>query len=109
MSFLKHLLSPWPASYCGQNIKYHKYKYNQSDILSATFPGKTIPLPRGHAHLAVFMDDKDYNFTHRINKLSFGDPAPGIVHPLEGDEEVADKSKDSLGHVIPKDSHLAFM
>lgn len=58
-----------------------------------TCPGKTIPLPRGHAHLAVFMDDKDYNFTHRISKLSFGDPAPGIVHPLEGDEEVADKSK----------------
>ncbi|MPC18344.1 Endoplasmic reticulum-Golgi intermediate compartment protein 2 [Portunus trituberculatus] len=57
--------------------------------------GKTIPLPRGHAHLAVFMDDKDYNFTHRINKLSFGDPAPGIVHPLEGDEELTEKSKDA--------------
>ncbi|XP_069958736.1 endoplasmic reticulum-Golgi intermediate compartment protein 2 isoform X1 [Cherax quadricarinatus] len=54
--------------------------------------GKTIPLPRGHAHLAVFMDDKDYNFTHRINKLSFGDPAPGIVHPLEGDEQLATKN-----------------
>lgn len=54
--------------------------------------GKTIPLPRGHAHLAVFMDDKDYNFTHRINKFSFGEPAPGIIHPLEGDEQIADKN-----------------
>lgn len=62
--------------------------------------GKTIPLPRGHAHLAVFMDDKDYNFTHRISKLSFGDPAPGIVHPLEGDEEVADKNLMSYQYFI---------
>lgn len=54
--------------------------------------GKTIPLPRGHAHLAVFMDDKDYNFTHWINKFSFGEPAPGIIHPLEGDEQIADKN-----------------
>lgn len=54
--------------------------------------GKTIPLPRGHAHLAVFMDDKDYNFTHRINKFSFGEPAPGIIHPLEGDEQIAEKN-----------------
>ena len=69
--------------------------------------GKTIPLPRGHAHLAVFMDDKDYNFTHRINKMSFGDPAPGIVHPLEGDEEVADKSKDFLTHSMYKNSKFS--
>ncbi|KAG0726757.1 Endoplasmic reticulum-Golgi intermediate compartment protein 2 [Chionoecetes opilio] len=62
--------------------------------------GKTLPLPRGHAHLAVFMDDKDYNFTHRVNKLSFGDPAPGIVHPLEGDEEVADKNLMSYQYFI---------
>ncbi|XP_071543328.1 endoplasmic reticulum-Golgi intermediate compartment protein 2 isoform X3 [Panulirus ornatus] len=62
--------------------------------------GKTIPLPRGHAHLAVFMDDKDYNFTHRINKLSFGDPAPGIVHPLEGDEQVASKNHMSYQYFI---------
>lgn len=62
--------------------------------------GKTIPLPRGHAHLAVFMDDKDYNFTHRINKLSFGDPAPGIIHPLEGDEELAEKNLMSYQYFI---------
>ncbi|CAL4111652.1 unnamed protein product, partial [Meganyctiphanes norvegica] len=54
--------------------------------------GKTLPLPRGHAHLAVFMEDTDYNFTHRIDKFSFGDPAPGIIHPLEGDELFAAKN-----------------
>lgn len=55
--------------------------------------GKSIPLPRGHAHLAVFMDEQDYNFTHRIDKLSFGDASPGVLHPLEGDEQIAEKSK----------------
>ena len=72
--------------------KNNKKLHEKNNVYSA---GKTIPLPRGHAHLAVFMDDKDYNFTHRINKLSFGDPAPGIVHPLEGDEEVAEKRKNA--------------
>ncbi|XP_063598074.1 endoplasmic reticulum-Golgi intermediate compartment protein 2-like [Penaeus indicus] len=54
--------------------------------------GKSIPLPRGHAHLAVFMDEQDYNFTHRIDKLSFGDASPGVLHPLEGDEQIAEKN-----------------
>ncbi|XP_076035126.1 endoplasmic reticulum-Golgi intermediate compartment protein 2 [Oratosquilla oratoria] len=54
--------------------------------------GKTIQLPRGHAHLAVFMDDSDYNFTHRIDKFSYGHPAPGIIHPLEGDEQITHKN-----------------
>lgn len=48
--------------------------------------GKSLNLPRGHIHISAFMTDRDYNFTHRIHKFSFGDPSPGIVHPLEGDE-----------------------
>ncbi|XP_015603691.1 endoplasmic reticulum-Golgi intermediate compartment protein 2 [Cephus cinctus] len=51
--------------------------------------GKSLSLPRGHVHISAFMTDKDYNFTHRINRFSFGEPSPGIVHPLEGDEKVA--------------------
>lgn len=50
--------------------------------------GRSIDLPRGHIHFSAFMSDTDYNFTHRINRLSFGDPSPGIVHPLEGDEYI---------------------
>lgn len=52
--------------------------------------GRPLSLPRGHIHISAFMTDKDYNFTHRINKFSFGGPSPGIVHPLEGDEKIAD-------------------
>lgn len=50
--------------------------------------GKSLSLPRGHIHISAFMTDFDYNFTHRIHRFSFGDPSPGIIHPLEGDEKI---------------------
>lgn len=55
--------------------------------------GKSLSLPRGHIHISAFMTERDYNFTHRINKLSFGDPSPGVIHPLDGDEKISDNSK----------------
>ncbi|KAK9308350.1 hypothetical protein QLX08_001764 [Tetragonisca angustula] len=54
--------------------------------------GKSLSFPMGHIHILTFMTDKDYNFTHRINKFSFGGPSPGIIHPLEGDEKIADNN-----------------
>lgn len=51
--------------------------------------GKSLSLPRGHIHISAFMSDRDYNFSHRINRFTFGDPSPGIVHPLEGDEVIS--------------------
>ena len=59
--------------------------------------GKTLPLPRGHAHIAAFMSERDYNFSHRIVKFQFGDEtSSSIIHPLEGDEKVANSSKMKL-------------
>ena len=55
--------------------------------------GHSLALPRGHIHISAFMSESDYNFTHRINRFSFGDPSPGIMHPLEGDEKITDRSK----------------
>lgn len=52
--------------------------------------GKSLSLPRGHIHISAFMTERDYNFTHRINRFSFGEPSPGVIHPLEGDEKIAD-------------------
>lgn len=43
--------------------------------------------------MAAFVSDRDYNFSHRINRFSFGEPSHGIVHPLEGDEKIASDSK----------------
>ncbi|GJQ67781.1 hypothetical protein Trydic_g16570 [Trypoxylus dichotomus] len=54
--------------------------------------GRSLSIPRGHIHISSFMSDKDYNFTHRINRFNFGDPSPGIVHPLEGDETIASEN-----------------
>uniref|UniRef100_A0A4W5PNT1 Endoplasmic reticulum-Golgi intermediate compartment protein n=1 Tax=Hucho hucho TaxID=62062 RepID=A0A4W5PNT1_9TELE len=68
--------------------------------------GKAIPHPRGHAHLAALVnvsydgtipgvnDCSDlllitaYNFSHRIDHLSFGEEIPGIINPLDGTEKV---------------------
>ncbi|CAG9841113.1 unnamed protein product [Diabrotica balteata] len=62
--------------------------------------GKSLHLPRGHVHINAFMSERDYNFSHRINKFSFGDPSPGIVHPLEGDELVGDYGRTLFNYFI---------
>ncbi|GFO39627.1 endoplasmic reticulum-Golgi intermediate compartment protein 2-like [Plakobranchus ocellatus] len=49
--------------------------------------GKSIPvIPKGHAHLAMMMENSDYNFSHRIDHFSFGDPVSGLIYPLDGSE-----------------------
>lgn len=50
--------------------------------------GKSIHFASGHIHINSFFDDTTLNFTHRINRFSFGDTTAGIVHPLEGDERI---------------------
>merc|ERR1719394_613707 len=34
----------------------------------------------------MMMDMTDYNFTHRIDHFSFGDPTAGVIYPLDGSE-----------------------
>ncbi|XP_038294560.1 endoplasmic reticulum-Golgi intermediate compartment protein 2 isoform X1 [Canis lupus familiaris] len=51
--------------------------------------GKAIPHPRGHAHLAALVNHDSYNFSHRIDHLSFGEVVPGIINPLDGTEKIA--------------------
>ena len=55
--------------------------------------GKVLPIMGAHAHMTGFMEKTDYNFTHRIEKLSFGDKHAGIIQPLEGDEKITDISR----------------
>lgn len=52
--------------------------------------GKVLPIMGAHAHMTGFMETADYNFSHRIEKLSFGDDHAGIIQPLEGDEKLTD-------------------
>ncbi|XP_058790332.1 endoplasmic reticulum-Golgi intermediate compartment protein 2-like isoform X1 [Phymastichus coffea] len=67
---------------------------------------KSISLPQGHVHISLHMSDKEYNFTHRINRFSFGKPSPGIIHPLEGDEKISTHHKMMYQYfieIIPTD------
>jgi len=50
--------------------------------------GKSLHFPQGHLHLNLIFDDFPANFSHRITKLSFGDPQSGIVQPLEYEEKI---------------------
>ena len=56
--------------------------------------GKSVPLMRGHAHLTTLFDDNEANFSHRIDRFSFGDPHGSIIQPLEGDEKVTDNGNN---------------
>lgn len=55
--------------------------------------GKSLHFPRGHVHISPMFDNNQLNFSHRINRFSFGDATSGIVHPLEGDEKILTDSK----------------
>lgn len=45
--------------------------------------GRTIAHPQGHAHLDIPIPKGMLNFSHRIDKLSFGPPVPGGINPLD--------------------------
>ncbi|XP_068950989.1 endoplasmic reticulum-Golgi intermediate compartment protein 2 isoform X2 [Petaurus breviceps papuanus] len=56
---------------------------------STALPPRAIPHPRGHAHLAALVSHESYNFSHRIDHLSFGELVPGIINPLDGTEKIS--------------------
>lgn len=62
--------------------------------------GKSIPHPRGHAHLAALVSHDSYNFSHRIDHLSFGEAIPGIISPLDGTEKVSPDSNHMFQYFI---------
>ncbi|MEQ2292449.1 Endoplasmic reticulum-Golgi intermediate compartment protein 2 [Ameca splendens] len=49
---------------------------------------RPIHHPQGHAHIAAFVSHEAYNFSHRIDHLSFGEEIPGIINPLDGTEKI---------------------
>nr|XP_020469783.1 endoplasmic reticulum-Golgi intermediate compartment protein 2-like [Monopterus albus] len=62
--------------------------------------GKSIPHPRGHAHLAALVSHDSFNFSHRIDHLSFGEVIPGIIGLLDGTEKVAADSNHMFQYFI---------
>lgn len=98
----KSLFSEMPKRRVKPNKPYDACRIYGSLILNKVAgnfhitAGRSIDMPRGHIHFSAFMADTDYNFTHRIDRLSFGDPSPGIVHPLEGDEYITNHRKNYM-------------
>ncbi|CAG5958174.1 endoplasmic reticulum-Golgi intermediate compartment protein 2-like [Menidia menidia] len=62
--------------------------------------GKSIPHPRGHAHLAALVSHDSYNFSHRIDHLSFGEAIPGLISPLDGTEKISPDSNHMFQYFI---------
>jgi len=63
--------------------------------LCSTCSSKVLPIMGAHAHMTGFMEKGDYNFSHRIERLSFGEDHAGIIQPLEGDEKLTDISRNT--------------
>ena len=55
--------------------------------------GRSVPHPRGHAHINVRLPSNVMNFSHRIDHFSFGVRMPGAINPLDATLKV---SSDSL-------------
>uniref|UniRef100_A0A3P9QG89 Endoplasmic reticulum-Golgi intermediate compartment protein n=1 Tax=Poecilia reticulata TaxID=8081 RepID=A0A3P9QG89_POERE len=68
-------------------IHGHAYVNKVAGNLHITV-GKPIHHPQGHAHIAAFVSHEAYNFSHRIDHLSFGEEVPGIINPLDGTEKI---------------------
>uniref|UniRef100_A0A1A7YGR6 Endoplasmic reticulum-Golgi intermediate compartment protein n=2 Tax=Iconisemion striatum TaxID=60296 RepID=A0A1A7YGR6_9TELE len=62
--------------------------------------GKSIPHPRGHAHLAALVSHDSFNFSHRIDHLSFGEAIPGLINPLDGTEKVTTEPNHMFQYFI---------
>ncbi|XP_051917734.1 endoplasmic reticulum-Golgi intermediate compartment protein 2 [Hippocampus zosterae] len=62
--------------------------------------GKSIPHPRGHAHLAALVSHDSFNFSHRIDHLSFGEDIPGVISTLDGTEKVTTESNHMFQYFI---------
>ncbi|KAM3870317.1 endoplasmic reticulum-Golgi intermediate compartment protein 2 [Diretmus argenteus] len=78
--------SPTPPAAC--RIHGHLYVNKVAGNFHITV-GKAIPHPRGHAHLAALVSHDTFNFSHRIDHLSFGEEMPGIINLLDGTEKIS--------------------
>ncbi|XP_064634908.1 endoplasmic reticulum-Golgi intermediate compartment protein 2-like isoform X2 [Lineus longissimus] len=59
--------------------------------------GKVIPNMPGGTHMHTMrvyngQERINYNFSHRIDHLSFGEVTPGVVNPLDGDIKISDEN-----------------
>jgi hypothetical protein len=51
--------------------------------------GRSVAHAMGHAHLDLMVPRDMVNFSHRIDRLSFGPPVPGGINPLDSSMKLA--------------------
>jgi len=54
--------------------------------------GRSVPHPRGHAHINVHLPSNLLNFSHRIDHFSFGVRMPGAINPLDATLKISSDS-----------------
>ncbi|XP_063761357.1 endoplasmic reticulum-Golgi intermediate compartment protein 2-like isoform X2 [Eleginops maclovinus] len=86
-----------PLNAC--RIHGHVYVNKVAGNLHITV-GKPIHHPQGHAHIAAFVSHDTYNFSHRIDHLSFGEEIPGIINPLDGTEKITYNNNQMFQYFI---------
>uniref|UniRef100_A0A669DTM4 Endoplasmic reticulum-Golgi intermediate compartment protein n=1 Tax=Oreochromis niloticus TaxID=8128 RepID=A0A669DTM4_ORENI len=86
-----------PLNAC--RIHGHVYVNKVAGNLHITV-GKPIHHPQGHAHIAAFVSHETYNFSHRIDHLSFGEELPGIINPLDGTEKITYNNNQMFQYFI---------
>uniref|UniRef100_A0A665VNV1 Endoplasmic reticulum-Golgi intermediate compartment protein n=1 Tax=Echeneis naucrates TaxID=173247 RepID=A0A665VNV1_ECHNA len=86
-----------PLNAC--RIHGHVYVNKVAGNLHITV-GKPIHHPQGHAHIAAFVSHETYNFSHRIDHLSFGEEIPGIINPLDGTEKITQSNNQMFQYFI---------
>ncbi|XP_065199690.1 endoplasmic reticulum-Golgi intermediate compartment protein 2 [Planococcus citri] len=62
--------------------------------------GKSLSVPGGHIHLQQFFPVYFANFSHRIDRLSFGNSGPGILHPLDSTMKITNDTKQVYKYFI---------
>uniref|UniRef100_A0AAX7SQ15 Endoplasmic reticulum-Golgi intermediate compartment protein n=1 Tax=Astatotilapia calliptera TaxID=8154 RepID=A0AAX7SQ15_ASTCA len=86
-----------PLNAC--RIHGHVYVNKVAGNLHITV-GKPIHHPQGHAHIAAFVSHETYNFSHRIDHLSFGEELPGVINPLDGTEKITYNNNQMFQYFI---------
>ncbi|XP_073723136.1 endoplasmic reticulum-Golgi intermediate compartment protein 2 isoform X3 [Misgurnus anguillicaudatus] len=72
--------------------------------------GKPVTSLRGHAHFAPLIRKEVYNFSHRIDCLSFGNDVPGHINPLDGTEKITLENNQLFQYfitVVPTKLHTS--
>ncbi|CDQ60094.1 unnamed protein product [Oncorhynchus mykiss] len=101
---------PCPQGY----LIYHGFQLEVINMVESGnyhLENKTpIHHPRGHAHIAAFVSHDTYDFSHRIDHVSFGEEIPGIINPLDGTEKITSNHNEMFQYfitVVPTKLHTS--